>query len=79
MEVMGKNDKMLKAMKVDYTGEIVLVEEDIPVVDLNWNQAPRRRRPRRREFQRLLAKFPYDPLFASPSGVTRGGTEFHMY
>ncbi|ERN12927.1 hypothetical protein AMTRI_Chr07g78460 [Amborella trichopoda] len=43
MEVMEKKDKMLKSMKVEYTWEIVVVQEDIPVIDLNWNQAPKRR------------------------------------
>ncbi|ERM95362.1 hypothetical protein AMTR_s00008p00189260 [Amborella trichopoda] len=45
MEVMGKKDKMLKAGNLEFTGEIVVVEECILVGDLNWNQALQRRRP----------------------------------
>ncbi|ERN13548.1 hypothetical protein AMTR_s00041p00234090 [Amborella trichopoda] len=74
MEVKGKKDNMLNAMKLEFTGEIIVVEEGIPLGDLNWHHAPKRMRPRRREVQRLLAEFSYDHLTA-----TREGTEFHMY
>ncbi|ERN10812.1 hypothetical protein AMTR_s00027p00232720 [Amborella trichopoda] len=35
MEVMGKKDKVLNAMKLEFTREIVVVEEGIPIGDLN--------------------------------------------
>ncbi|ERN15481.1 hypothetical protein AMTR_s00036p00241070 [Amborella trichopoda] len=34
-EVKEKKEKILKSMKVDFTGEIIEVEEDVPVSDLN--------------------------------------------
>ncbi|ERN17998.1 hypothetical protein AMTR_s00046p00144260 [Amborella trichopoda] len=74
MEVIGKTAEMLIAMKLEYTGEIIVVEEAIAVEDLNWNQAPNRRRARQSKAQRLLAEFPYDQLVAGPSRVGRNST-----
>ncbi|ERN18969.1 hypothetical protein AMTR_s00194p00013510 [Amborella trichopoda] len=62
-----------------FSGEIVVVEVCIPVEELNWNKAQKSRRPRRSKVQILVEEFPYDPLTHSPSRVTRGGAEFHMY
>ncbi|ERN03023.1 hypothetical protein AMTR_s00205p00023380 [Amborella trichopoda] len=78
MEAMEKTDKMLKSMKVEYTREIVVVDEAIPILDLNQNQALKRR-PRRREVQRLLAEFSYDPLSAGPPRSPGVGKKFYMH
>ncbi|ERN18978.1 hypothetical protein AMTR_s00194p00025320 [Amborella trichopoda] len=79
MEIMGKKEKMLRAGKLVFSGEIVVVEVCIPVEELNWNKPQKSRRPRRSEVQILVEEFLYDLQTHSPSGVTRGGTEFHMY
>ncbi|ERN12873.1 hypothetical protein AMTR_s00050p00108240 [Amborella trichopoda] len=35
MEVMGKKDKILKGEKLEFTKEIVVVEENIPIANMN--------------------------------------------
>ncbi|ERN18244.1 hypothetical protein AMTR_s00055p00094360 [Amborella trichopoda] len=49
LEAKEKKEKLLKSMKVDFTGEVIVVEEALPVFELNWSPAPKRKRPRKRK------------------------------
>ncbi|ERN16262.1 hypothetical protein AMTR_s00063p00152970 [Amborella trichopoda] len=49
LEAKEKKEKLLKSMKVDFTGEVVVVEEALPVSKLFWSPVLRRKRRRKRE------------------------------
>ncbi|ERN04669.1 hypothetical protein AMTR_s00076p00112190 [Amborella trichopoda] len=63
--------EILNAMKIEYTGSIVMVEEAIGIGELNWNPTPMSKRARQNEAQRLVADLLFNQLATGLLGVTR--------
>ncbi|ERN09132.1 hypothetical protein AMTR_s00014p00169490 [Amborella trichopoda] len=75
MKVLSKTTMIFKAVQVEYTGEIVVVEEGIVIGDLNWNPTWRRR-AKKNEAQRLVMELPSTHFLLFSQGSLGVGKNF---